>query len=64
MIQITYKHGIVDTFEIYGETNTHIMWKDYAQNLIRINKHTGRITLLHNDEWIDHDIDVDSYNVI
>lgn len=64
MIEITYIDGRIDTFEIYSESNTHIIWKDYALNLIRINKHTGKVTLFHDNEWINYDISVQSYRKI
>jgi len=64
MIEITYNNGQIDTFEIYSETDTHITWEDYACNFIRINKHTGRTTLLHDGEWIDHNPNIASYRKI
>lgn len=64
MIEITYKNGIVDIFEIYSETDNHIVWKDYAQNFIRINKRTNKISLLHENEWTSYDKYVDSYRIL
>ena len=64
MIEITYKIGTKDIFEIYSETDTYVTWKDYAQNFIRVNKHTGRITLLHDDNWIDYNISIQSYKIL
>ena len=61
MIEITYMNGLTDIFDIYSETNTHITWKDYARNFIRINKNSGKTSILINNEWTEYDLKIDSY---
>ena len=64
MIELTYISGCIRTFEIYNESNNHIIWKDSVDNLIRINKKTNHITMFHDGEWIDYDSQIMSYRVI
>lgn len=61
MIEIVYKNGMKDIFEIYSESDDYIVWKDYAQNLIKINKYTGKTTLLYNGNWMHYDMSIESY---
>ena len=61
MIEITYKDGTIDAFEIYSESKTHITWIDYAQNMVRINKLSGKVSLQHEQGWIDYNACIISY---
>lgn len=64
MIEITYDDGTVIVFEIYNDSDNHISWKDYADNLIRINKKTNRVTMFHINTWIQYDSHIVKYRRI
>lgn len=61
MIEITYVNDLTDKFDIYSETDTHITWKDYARNFIRINKHSNKVSLLIDNTWVEYDLRIKSY---
>lgn len=61
MIEITYTNGDKNIFEIYNESNTHIMWKDYARNFIIINKNNNKSSILIDGEWVEYDLKMESY---
>ena len=64
MIEIIYNDGHKEIFEIYNHSKTHVIWEDYACNFIRINKNTGKASILVNKEWIEYDLQIKSYRII
>lgn len=64
MIKITYTSGLIDTFEIYYESEQHIAYKDNADNLLKINKLTGDTLINIENEWVPHDMGICSFEKI
>lgn len=64
MIEITYNTSLVDTFEIYLESDTHIHWEDHARNHLRINKINNKVSMFLNGKWESYDSTIESYRII
>lgn len=64
MIKIKFLNNSVECFDIYFSNDDCIVFKDFADNFIKISKIDNTTYIYINNEYVKYDANIESYEIL